>query len=357
MCNRFLQYLEKKFSCFGQDVNDEYNSTAEGSDQDDEDHNSSLSENDSSERESFKSYSDNDEESAAEEVVESTGRSGTRDSSYEDCYSKSIGSTSNSIRNVESLKSFDRSSRKNSQAKINCIPAKIKSKVGNVKINQEILEKTSKSDIHHSKQIRQQPEPERRKLSSETATTTLPKEKFTKKNSQSKSSLKAPTVKDNNISTKKDDRKSAAGKQDHAKTTVREKKSLQIIDNKSVNKSNHQELRRKPDGKVKEKLERERKSTPNEKRKTEEIKKTETNLETAVRKSKKSMSNNTKLDSVPLHNKTVANKKLEPRMPKNGLKTSNINRAGTFSKRTKILPAGSVPKFTSKSIQKRKPRK
>ncbi len=55
MCNRFLQYLEKNFSCFGQDVNDD-NSAEECSDRDDDDHSSSQSENSSSERESFQSY-------------------------------------------------------------------------------------------------------------------------------------------------------------------------------------------------------------------------------------------------------------------------------------------------------------
>ena len=350
MCKRFFQYLEKTFSCFGQDVNDD-NSTAEGSDRDDEDHNSSQSENNCSERESFKSYSENDEESAGEDVVESTGRSGTRDSSYEDCYSKAKSSTSNSISNVESLKSFDGPIRKNTPEKTNCLPKKITSKVGSVKMNQEILGQTSQSDSgNHSKETRQKPDPERRKFSSESATTTLPK------STQSKSSLKTPNVKDNKIFTKKDDKKSVAGKQDHEKRTVREKKSLKIKENKS----NHQENKftcPKSDSKGKENLERERKSTPNEKRKTEEIKKSGTYLQTAVKESRnKSASNNVKMDSVRPHNKSVANKNLVSRMPKNGLKKNNISsRAGTFSKRTKSLPGRSIPKFTSKSIQKRKP--
>nr|SVE76484.1 EOG090X08W6 [Daphnia longispina] len=94
-------------------------------------------------------------------------------------------------------------------------------------MNQEIQGKTSQSDSgNHSKETRQKPDPERRKFSSESATTT-----------QSKSSLKTPNVKDKKIFTKKDDKKSIAGKQDHEKRTVREKRSLKIKENKA----NHQE--------------------------------------------------------------------------------------------------------------------
>ena len=201
MCNRFLQYLEKKFSCFGQDVNDD-NSAEERRDRDDEDHSSSQSENSSSERESFKSYSgDDDEEGTGEDVVESTGRRGTRDSSYEDCYSKAMGSTTNSIKNVGSLQSFNEPSSKNSPVEKNNkhAPVKIKSKVGGLKINQDIPEQLSKSDNHHAKQL------DGRKVSSKTATTTLPK-KGLKKKTGSKLSHKGPTVEENTNLKKKDDK-------------------------------------------------------------------------------------------------------------------------------------------------------
>ncbi len=346
MCNRFLQYLEKKFSCFGQDVNDD-NSAEERSDRDD--HSSSQSENSSSERESFKSYSDDDdEEGAGEDVVESTGRSRTRDSSYEDCYSKAIGSTTNSIRNVESLKSFNEPSRKNSpEEKTNkYVPVKIRSKVGSQKINQEIPEKLSKSDTSHAKQTRQQPEG--RKVSSKTATTTLTKENIKKK--ADKLSNKASTAKEDTNFKKKDDKK-AVGKQDRKKTPVGEKKSA------LKSKEEKKNFSPKSVDKPKEKLEKERKSPPKEKRKTEEVKQNGKHLEAVAESSKKLKSKSNKaekMNSVPLQNKTVANKKLEPKMPKIGLKKNNISRAGTFSKRTSSLPGRSVPKFTSKSIHKRR---
>lgn len=90
MCSRLLRYIESKLSCFcldsteenySEEGNVEYRKRRRQSEDD-----SSLYQDDS-----YKSYSD--EESSGEDVVESTGRREVISSSYEDCYSKTMGST------------------------------------------------------------------------------------------------------------------------------------------------------------------------------------------------------------------------------------------------------------------------
>lgn len=102
MCFRFMKYLEEKFSCLGHSSSvDDSSGEHSASQEDGSYYSSQLGDSCSEKEDSFRSYSD-DEESQGEDVVESTGREGTRSSSYEESSSK-ISESLSSIANAEAL--------------------------------------------------------------------------------------------------------------------------------------------------------------------------------------------------------------------------------------------------------------
>lgn len=342
MCNWFLKYLEKKFACLGQSQNDDdsgddhsYNDSDHSFNDSDDSRHSSEGDENSYPEDSFKSYSE--EESSGEDVVESTGRRGTRSSTYADCSSKI---TDPPDENTEAPDPIDQQHRKSSFEENT--KKHVKLKVGSSSRKEsEIQEKSPKLKQPRPRQTHKE----------------LPRKSFKgERLNQEQNLTKSPTVMDK-TAMQKDDKRSNAAKQDEKVTSEiadRPKKSSMKVKRteKRVN-SNRQ-------GKTKEKLKKEKKSSnkkPNEKPKNEE-KKEKVKIPEILRGGNKKST-----PSIPRKSTAPATilPKISSKKPELGAQMrkpmkANSSKIPTFSKgANKSLARRNVPTFATKSIQKRRP--
>ncbi|KAK4009884.1 hypothetical protein OUZ56_019027 [Daphnia magna] len=204
MFEKFLNYLEKKLSCLCQTVNDDSSSDEHSERNSDGSRNSSQCDDDSYKENSFKSYSE--EESSGEDVVESTGRSGTRSSSYEEYSSKNTGST-HTIGNTEVPSLIEQHKKINSSIESTKKHVKLRVGSSSPRTKQEVQHKSPEFKIKTPKQ------------SSKELEKNSPKRERTKGDRNLK---KPQTMKDKNVK-QEDDKKLDTTKQD--KETTDEKAS------------------------------------------------------------------------------------------------------------------------------------
>ena len=331
MCTRFLHYLEKKLSCFRQETDGD-DCSEERSTRDEDCRNSSEADqgSDQENSSSFQSYSD--EDSPGEDVVESTGRRETRTSSYEDCYSKTMGSTS-TVGNDKGLQHSEDSSKTNSPEQRKQKPVTISQRAIKQKKDPSQVASNERKRTHHKEHNAQE-------ASRNSDTKFSSKEK---KRSKIWNSAKQLAVSKKKEGKKSDVELKETGERKILTRKIEREKMLPKNDFKRTHSF-------KQNMKSKDKLEREKKiKKPVEKKNASEVMQGGKNLATNGNVSKISKGNE-RTTKVEQHKNSTKSEEAVQKKPAG--KDSN-RKPVTFSKRTKTIPSRNVPTFRAKSIAKR----